>query len=158
MKGTRRAVLLLPIVLGAVFWLTTSRAQTVARVGVVVSDMTEAEGHVLGLPDRGVFVVDVRSDTSAAKAGILARDVIFELDGGPIHGVDDFICRVARKQPGDSVRFQILRSLKPLVITLNLDTWPKEFSSSRRMPTGCGVVDAQPGAMVVPNSGRQGAT
>ncbi|WP_354122833.1 PDZ domain-containing protein [Bradyrhizobium sp. LA6.7] len=104
------------------------------------------------MPDRGVFVVDVRSDSSAARAGILARDVIFELDGGPINGVDDFICRVARKQPGDSIRFQILRSLKPLAITVNLGTWPNELSSFRSMSIGCGVVDAQPGAMVVPNS------
>ena len=147
MKRTRQVVLLLFVTIATMSWQTSLRAQAVARVGVVLSDLTEAEGHILGLPDRGVFVVDVRSDTSAARAGILARDVIFELDGGPIHGVEDFICRVSQKQPGDSVRFQILRSLKPLAITVSLGTWPKEFSLSRRSPTGCGVVEAQPGAM-----------
>ena len=125
MKRTRQVVLLLFVAIVAMSWQTSLRAQAVARVGVVVSDLTEAEGHALGLPDRGVFVADVRNDTSAARAGILARDVIFELDGGPIHGLDDFICRVSRKQPGDFVRFQILRSLKPLAITVSLGTWPE---------------------------------
>ncbi len=148
MKRTRQVVLLLFVTVAAMSWQTSLRAQAVARVGVVVSDLSAAEGHVLGLPDRGVFVVDVRSGTSAARAGILARDVIFELDGGPLHGIDDFICRVSRKQPGDSVEFQILRSLKPLTITVSLGTWPKELSLSRRTPAGCGVVDApQPDTM-----------
>ena len=148
MKRTRRMVLLLFVTAAAVSWQTSSLAQVVARVGVVVSDLSVAEGHVLGLPDRGVFVADVRSGSSAARAGILARDVIFELDGDPLHGIDDFICRVSRKQPGDSVQFQILRSLKPLKITVSLDAWPKELSLSRRIPAGCGVVDApQPDTM-----------
>ena len=148
MKRTRQMVLLLSVIIAAMSQ-TSLRAQPVARVGVVVSELTEAEGHVLGLPDGGVFVVEVRSNTSAARAGILARDVIFELDGGPIHGVEDFICRVSRKQPGDSVRFQILRSLKPLTITVSLGSWPEEFLPSRRLLGGCGVVNARPGAMVV---------
>ena len=148
MKRTRQMVLLLFVTVAAMSWQTSLRAQVVARVGVVVSDLSAAEGLVLGLPDRGVFVVDVRSGTSAARAGILARDVIFELDGGPLHGIDDFICRVSRKQPGDSVEFQILRSLKPLTITVSLGAWPKELSLSRRIPAGCGVVDApQPDRM-----------
>ena len=147
MKRTRQVVLLLFVTIVAMSWQTSLRAQAVARVGVVVSDLTEAEGQALGLPDRGVFVAEVRNDTSAARAGILARDVIFELDGGPIHGLDDFICRVSRKQPGDFIRFQILRSLKPLAITVSLGTWPREFLSSRRLPAGCGVVDGQPGTI-----------
>lgn len=147
MKRTRQVVLLLFITIVAMSWQTSLRAQAVARVGVVVSDLTEAEGQALGLPDRGVFVAEVRNDTSAARAGILARDVIFELDGGPIHGLDDFICRVSRKQPGDFIRFQILRSLKPLAITVSLGTWPRESLSSRRLPAGCGVVDEQPGTI-----------
>ena len=141
MKRTRQVVLLLFVIVATMSWQTSSRAQAFARVGVVVSDLSAAEGQVLGLPDRGVFVVDVRSGTSAARAGILARDVIFELDGGPLHGIDDFICRVSRKQPGESVEFQILRSLKPLTIAVSLGTWPKESSMSLRTPAGCGVVD-----------------
>src|SRR5664279_3641557 len=152
MKRARQVVLMLFVTIAAMSWQTSLRAQAVARVGVVVSELTEAEGHALGLPDRGVFVADVRSNTSAARAGILAKDVIFELDGGPIHGVDDFICRVSRKQPGDSVRFQILRSLKPLAITVSLGTWPEEFSPSRRLPSGCGIVDARPGTTVIADS------
>ena len=147
MKRTRQVVLLLFVTIVAMSLQTSLRAQAVARVGVVVSDLTEAEGQALGLPDRGVFVAEVRNDTSAARAGILARDVIFELDGGPIHGLDDFICRVSRKQPGDFIRFQILRSLKPLAITVSLGTWPTESLSSRRLPAGCGVVHEQPGTI-----------
>ena len=108
MKRTRQVVLLLFVTIATMSWQTSLRRKPLLEWELSVSDLTEAEGHILGLPDRGVFVVDVRSDTSAARAGILARDVIFELDGGPIHGVEDFICRVSRKQPGDSVRFQIL--------------------------------------------------
>ncbi|WP_433996263.1 PDZ domain-containing protein [Bradyrhizobium jicamae] len=134
------------------------RAQTAARVGIVVSELTEAEGHLLGLPDRGLFVVDVRSGTSAARAGIHARDVIFEFDGGPIHGVDDFICRVARKQPGDSVSFQILRSLTPLAITVSLGAWSQESAPSRGLAAGCGVVDAWPDVKLVSSDRRRDAT
>lgn len=141
MKRTRQLVLLFLVAIAAMSWQTSVHAQAMARVGVVVSELTEAEGQALGLPDRGVFVADVRNNTSAAKAGILARDVIFELDGGPIHGIDDFICRVSRKQPGEFIRFQILRGLKPLAITVSLGIWPKELLSSRRLPAGCGVAD-----------------
>jgi S1-C subfamily serine protease len=136
--------LLLFVTIVAMTLQTSLRAQAIARVGIVVSDLSEAEGHRLGLPDRGVFVVDVRNDTSAARAGIFARDVIFELDGGPIQGIDDFMCRLTRKRPGDVVRFQILRSLKPLTVTVNLGTWPKEFSAFRRPPKGCSVAEEKP--------------
>lgn len=40
----------------AMSWQTSLHAQAMGRFGVVVSELTEAEGHALGLPDRGVFV------------------------------------------------------------------------------------------------------
>ena len=149
MKRTTQGALLLLVIIAAMSWQTALRAQSIARVGVVLSDLTEAEGRALGLPDRGVFVADVRSNTSAARAGILPRDVIFELDGGSIHGLDDFICRVARKQPGDAALFQILRNSKPLAVTVSLGTWPEELSRSRRLPIGCGIVEAWPASTAI---------
>jgi Txe/YoeB family toxin of Txe-Axe toxin-antitoxin module len=147
MTRTRTVVLLLFVTLATMSWQSSSHAQAIARVGVVVSELTEAESRRLGLSNRGVYVVDVRSDTSAARAGVLARDVIFELDGDPIEGVDDFLCRVARRRPGDSVQFRILRGLEPLTIAVSLGTWSRELSRARRLPAGCGIADAEPHPM-----------
>jgi len=147
MKGIGEIAQLLFVTIAALSWQSSLRAQSVARVGVVVTDLSEAEGHNLGLPDRGVYVVDVRNQTSAARAGIRAKDVIFQFDGDPILGVDDFICRVARKEPGESAQLGILRSLARLNITVSLGMWPLESLRSRHFPTGCGVADAKPRKM-----------
>ena len=152
----KRAKRVMPLLLATIVtmsWQTSLRAQAVARVGVVVSDLTEAEGRDLGLPDSGVFVIDVRNGTSAARAGIIAKDIIFELDGGPIHGLADFICRVSRKRPDDFIKFHILRNLKPLVITVSLGTWPSELLSSRS-PTVCGIVGERRAAYRFNSAGR----
>ena len=154
MKQATNVVLLLFATIALISWQSSSRAQSVARVGVVVSDLTTKQENNRGLPSRGVYVVDVRNDTSAARAGVMAKDVILELDGVPIEGVDDFLCRVARKQPGDAVQFVILRGLAPLTITVSLGTWPKELARLRRLPTGCSVADVRRHLISFPTVGR----
>ncbi|MCK1462962.1 PDZ domain-containing protein [Bradyrhizobium sp. 2] len=108
-------------------------------MGVVVSDLTEAEARSLGV-NNGVFVVEVRNDTSASRAGIVSKDVIFALDGGSVRGVSDFVCQVARRHPGDAIHFGILRNFKPLVVTVTLGSWPEQSRSPGRPAGECGIV------------------
>ena len=125
------------------FWLSQSCAQTFARLGVVISNLTQIERGTFGLFNGGVYVVVVKDDTSADRAGILSKDVIYELDGKPVQSVDNFLCRIAQRQPGDAIKLGIIRNHARLTITLKLGVW-STGPSRLEMPAECSVVDNHP--------------
>lgn len=75
-----------------------------ARLGVACID---APPEVLGDATAGLFVREVQGP--AAEAGLLAKDVIIELDGAPVTTMDAFAREIARRRPGDVVKVKVLR-------------------------------------------------
>ncbi len=100
-------------------------------------DTEMAEG--LGLPvEAGVYVVEVRSDSPAERAGLRASplseddsllpggDVITAVGDLNVDGVDDLIAYFNGKIPGDTVLLTIVRDGETLQIEARLEAWAEE--------------------------------
>jgi serine protease Do len=81
-----------------------------ATVGLSVRELAADETSRAKL-DRpgGVYVVDVREDSPAARAGLRAGDVIVAFDGERIRGVRHVSRLVSETPPGRAVPAEILR-------------------------------------------------
>jgi serine protease Do len=69
---------------------------------------------------RGAFVSQVMPNSSAAKAGIKAGDVITTLDGKPISSFAALRAQVGSMPVGSKVSLGLLRDGKPVTVTLEL--------------------------------------
>jgi S1-C subfamily serine protease len=68
---------------------------------------------------RGVEVVEVVSDGPAARAGIRPEDLLVELDGAPLHGVDDLQRLMTAERIGRPLDAKLVRSgeLRDVLVT-----------------------------------------
>lgn len=69
---------------------------------------------------NGVKFSDVTPASPAAKAGLKADDVMVEFDGKPIQNLYDFTYALRAKAPGDVVKVKVMRSGKPLEVSVTL--------------------------------------
>lgn len=84
------------------------------RVGLKFSDTDYA---ALGL--KGVLVESVDAGSAAARAGIEPRDLILEVDGRDVLGVDDFY-RLVAESGRDVVMIDLLRANEPRKVELRV--------------------------------------
>jgi serine protease Do len=68
--------------------------------------------------DTGVEVIEVTADSPAARAGLRAEDLIVELAGTRVHGVDDIQRLMVADLIGASVDIIVLRNGEPLRLGL----------------------------------------
>ncbi len=111
-----------------------------AYLGIEGADLTAELAAVLNLDvDEGVLVQGVTPDGPAADAGIEAGDatvgidgaevraggdVITEVDGRRVDGMDDLIAAVNAKEPGDEVVLTVLRDGSSRDVTVELGDRP----------------------------------
>jgi serine protease DegQ len=70
-------------------------------IGVHAQDLTPEFARALGAADdRGVVVARIEPGSAAARAGLLAGDLILTIDGAPVHGAADFRNRVGLAEQG----------------------------------------------------------
>jgi S1-C subfamily serine protease len=69
--------------------------------------------------------VEVVDGSPAALAGLRAEDLIVDVDGAPVEGVDDLQRLMVAETIGRSVRITVLREGEPLVLALT----PAELES-----------------------------
>lgn len=98
------------------------RPTSKAYMGVRLGAMDPRELRDLGVP-YGVGV-DVEPDLPAARAGVHTGDVIVKVDGFPAHDPDAVMDTLVGKQPGQSVKLQLLRNGERLNVTVQLATRP----------------------------------
>jgi PDZ domain len=134
MRGTLRA--LVPV-LFALFCGTQAFAQETARLGVIVTDLTQTESAKLGA--GGAYVVSATPNGPAEAAGILAKDVILDFAGKSIGNVHDLVCALSKKRPGDVVGLTVLRNNHSQFATVTLGQWPNS-SMQAFYRTACDVV------------------
>ncbi len=98
-----------------------------ARLGVRIQDVDKATMKALGLPNRqGALVPQVEAGSAADKAGIIAGDVIVAVDGTPIRKSHDLPIKIARHQPGDKVKLEVIRDGKRKIIPVIVEEMPDE--------------------------------
>jgi S1-C subfamily serine protease/photosystem II stability/assembly factor-like uncharacterized protein len=103
--------------------------------------------------EAGVRLIQVSSDGPAAKAGLLAGDLIKEFDGKPTDSWDAMVEWVSSKKAGDKVKVKLTRDdeAKELEITLEDRIIPQG------MPTPATVPDAYLGVQGDDVAGEKGA-
>jgi serine protease Do len=81
------------------------------RLGFTQQQVTEAlaAAHGLGRPE-GSLVVEVESGGPAARAGVLANDIILEIGGKPVRNPNEAVAIVSALRPGTTVALVVWRN------------------------------------------------
>lgn len=90
------------------------------NVGAMVEPLTAQMADYLGVPG-GIMVKGVARKSEAAKAGILARDVILKVGSDAISTTADWD-RALRANQGKPVQITILRDRKQQIVNLQVDS------------------------------------
>jgi serine protease Do len=101
---------------------------SVARgwLGVEIQPVGKDIAESLGLPsDKGALVSNSQDDGPAKKAGIVAGDVITQVDGKNVDSTRELARLVAGYTPGKSVDLTVWRDGKSETIKVNLGELPK---------------------------------
>jgi S1-C subfamily serine protease len=81
-----------------------------AFVGIRPATLTPQIADRLGIEaDGGVVVLDTVKGGPAARAGIVAGDVITKIDGTEVRSVEDFLGELRNASPGDRIELRIAR-------------------------------------------------
>jgi serine protease Do len=96
-------------------------------LGVAIQDMTPDLAKAFKAPEgKGALVGDVSSDGPGAKAGLQKGDVVEEIDGQTVTGVNDLRLRVASIAPGTTVHLKLLRNGEPRDVAVTLGQLPEK--------------------------------
>ena len=91
-------------------------------IGIQIADVTPDNAKFFHLSKAaGALVSDVQADAPGAKAGLRTGDVITELDGKSITDAGELQMLVGQKQPGDTIRLEVMRDDKPVSVAVTLD-------------------------------------
>jgi serine protease Do len=127
-------------------------------LGVIVTDLGEAEAHALKLvPNSGVFVREVPDEGPASKAGIRPKDVITAFNGKAIKAARELTSTVAATPVGESARVDFVRDGHAQSVTVELTERPKNVSA-RAIPPDSGESDGDRGQVQQGRLGIQGRT
>jgi M6 family metalloprotease-like protein len=98
-------------------------------------------------PDgRGrLAIADVQPDSPAARAGLLRGDVVAQVDGRDVGGVDVFREVLLARSAGETVRLALLRQEKPLELTATLGATSRPMKLGRRATLGVRLGDPKSG-------------
>lgn len=88
------------------------------KLGLQIQDVEEG---------KGVKVQDVDDDSPAAKAGLKEGDVITEINGKPVNGVDNVKNEMRELKEGDTVKFKYNRGGSAQTVDVKL---PKKLKSA----------------------------
>jgi serine protease DegS len=78
-------------------------------IGVVPSNITPEAIQQSGLPDGAVLVRHVYPKSPADAQGVARGDVITQLNGKPLRGMQDLLARIAMMKPGQPARLRLWR-------------------------------------------------
>jgi serine protease Do len=92
------------------------------RLGMTVRELTGELAARLGVKDgKGVYVADVKPGGKAEEAGIAAGDVIVEVDGTAVAGVQEYDKALAAHKQGTFMRLLLRRGGSFLFVALKAD-------------------------------------
>ncbi len=101
------------------------RAANRGYLGVGVVELTDERVQALKLKDdQGVEVKRVEDNSAAARAGLKNNDVILEVNGKSIDGLETFLGLISEAQPGTKVNLTIWREGAKKTLTATLDSRP----------------------------------
>jgi serine protease Do len=100
-------------------------------MGVQIQAVTADIADSLGLKKaEGALVSEPQNDSPAAKAGIMAGDVITTMDGNAVKDSRTLARKISSMAPGTSVKLGVLSKGSEKTVTLTLGTLPDERQAS----------------------------
>ncbi|MGA7929268.1 MAG: Do family serine endopeptidase, partial [Candidatus Sulfotelmatobacter sp.] len=94
-------------------------------LGVVIQEVTPALAKAFNVPQgKGVVIGDVTAGGPADKAGLQKGDVIEELNGQTVNGVNDLRLQIASMPPGTVAHLKILRNGQEREVSVTLGELP----------------------------------
>jgi serine protease Do len=100
---------------------TTGSVDRSYYTGLYGVDVNQRIARALGLQaPTGVFVQDIDRDSPAERAGFQTYDVIVAIEGEVVSNRNDFVARLYDFRPGDTVRFDVVRTGEPQQLSMSL--------------------------------------
>jgi serine protease Do len=98
-------------------------------LGVGVVELTDDRVKALNLKDNhGVEVKRVDESSPAAKTGLKENDVILEVNGKGVEGIEQFQMAIGETSPGTKVNLTIWRNGARQTVSATLDSRPNFFA------------------------------
>lgn len=69
---------------------------------------------------EGIYIVEVKNGSSAAKAGLKADDIIYEVNGAEIKATSSFTSKLYSSKKGDVLKLGVYRNGKKITINVTL--------------------------------------
>jgi serine protease Do len=102
-------------------------AVTRGWIGVQIQPVTAELADSLGLKTvAGALVAEPQPDSPAAKAGILAGDVVTAVNGEAVKDAHDLARRIGAMTPGATVKLAVMRKGDATTVSLTLGEVPQE--------------------------------
>ena len=99
-------------------------------LGIEPQELTPDLTSALALSSSaGVLVRAVLKSGPADRAGMLARDVVLEIDGRPTHDVAALLAQIAALTPGSQTKLKVLREKKAVEFDVTVGKRPKARAS-----------------------------
>ncbi len=112
---------------------------TGSYLGVELTPLTSGLRKYFNAPDgKGVLVGDVIKDSPADKAGLVAGDVIIEVNGKPVSGPGDLVRALRDVEPGDRADLRIVRDKSQMSVSATVE---KQEGHRMMCPPGGGFHD-----------------
>ena len=95
-------------------------------LGITGMDISDEVASSFGLASRrGAVIESVQPGSAAEAGGMLVGDVVVAVDGVELRNMSDLVAEVRRRAPGQSVRFDVLRSGERIQLTVILGERPR---------------------------------
>ncbi|HKE40117.1 MAG TPA: trypsin-like peptidase domain-containing protein, partial [Casimicrobiaceae bacterium] len=99
-------------------------------LGIEPQEITPELATALALPSPdGVLIRMVLKSSPADRAGMLARDVVLEIDGRPTRDVPGLLAQIAAMTPGTQAKLKVLRENKAVEFDVTVGKRPKARAS-----------------------------
>jgi serine protease Do len=104
-------------------------------IGVQIQPVTADLADSLGMKaSEGAMVAEPQANGPAAKAGILAGDVITAVNGTPVKDAKELARQIGAMAPGATVKLTVWRKGEEKSISLSLGELPKEREARAALP------------------------
>jgi serine protease Do len=95
-------------------------------MGVGIQEITGSIDDTRGLKKaEGVLVDEPQSGSPAAKAGVLAGDIITAIDGNEVKNVRDLARKIGAMAPGTVIKLSVERNDEKKTLSLTLSQQPR---------------------------------